>query len=111
MKVITRPPDIVHETVIDASFFLYLQYNFPSTFGQVAKVILSITMKAKGNAIRFIFDKWISPSIKDSEGNDCVSATTSFQVTGSSQKRPSNWLEAMKKASLKILLNKFLVED
>ena len=35
MKVITRPPDIVHETFIDASFFLYLQYNLPLTFGQV----------------------------------------------------------------------------
>ena len=40
MKVITRPPDTVHETFIDASFFLYLQYNLPLTFGQVATVIL-----------------------------------------------------------------------
>ena len=110
MKVITRPPDIVHETVIDASFFLYLQYNLPSTFGQVAKVILSNIMKAKGNVIHFIFDKWISPSIKDNERNDRASVNTSFQVTGSSQKRPSNWLEAMKNTSFKISLNKFLVE-
>ena len=62
----------------------------PSTFGQVAKVILSITMKAKGNIIHFLFDKWISPSIKDSERNDRESVTTNFQVTRSSQKRPSN---------------------
>ena len=110
MKVITRPPEIVHETVIDASFFVYLQYNLPSTFGQVAKVILSNIMKAKGNVIHFIFDKWISPSIKDSERNDCASINTSCQVTGSSQKRPSDWLEAMKNTSFKISLNKFLVE-
>ena len=101
IKVITRPPDIVHETVIDASFFLYLQYNLPSTFGQVAKVILSNIKKAKGNVIL---------SIKDSERNNRASVTTSFQVTGSSQKRPSNWLEAMKNTSFKISLNKFLVE-
>ena len=83
----------------------------PSTFGQVAKVILSNIMKAKGNVIHFIFDKWISPSsIKDSERNDHASENTSFQVTGSSQKRPSNWLEAMKNTSFKISLNKFLVE-
>ena len=110
MNVITKPPDIVHETVTDASFFLYLQYNLPSTFGQVAKVISNI-MKAKGNVIHFIFDKWINPSIKDSERNDRVSVTTSFQITGSSHKRPSNWLEAMKNTSFKISLNKFLVED
>ena len=57
IKVITRPPDTVHETVIDASFFLYLQYNLPSTLGQVAKVILSNKKKARGNVIHFIFDK------------------------------------------------------
>ena len=110
IKVITRPPDIVHETVIDASFFLYLQYNLPSTLGQVAKVILSNKKKARGNVIHFIFDKWISPSIKDSKKNNCASVTTSFQITGSSQKRPSNWLEAMKNTSFEISLNKFLVE-
>ena len=110
MKVITRPPDIVHETVIDASFFVYLQYNLPSTFGQVAKVILSNIMKAKGNVIHFIFDKWISPSIKDSERSYRASVNTSFQVTGSLQKRPSNWLDAMKNTSFKISLNNVLVE-
>ena len=71
---------------------------------------LSNIMKAKGNVIHFIFDKWISPSIKDNERNDRASVNTSFQVTGSSQKRPSNWLEAIKNTSFKILLNKFLVE-
>ena len=63
-KAITRPPDIAHETVIDTSFFLYLQHCLPSTFGQVTKVILSNIMKAKGNVIHFIFDKWISPLSK-----------------------------------------------
>ena len=67
-------------------------------------------MKAKGNVIHFIFDKWISPPIKDNERNDRASVNTSFQVTGSSQKRPSNSLEAMKNTSFKISLDKFLVE-
>ena len=64
MKVKTRPPDIVNETVIHGSFFLCLQYNLPSTFGQVAKAMLSNIMKAKGNVIHFIFDKWIIPLSK-----------------------------------------------
>ena len=71
---------------------------------------LSNIMKAKGNVIHFIFDKWISPSVKDGERNDCVSVKISFQVTGSLQKRPSNWLETMNNTSFKISLNKFLVE-
>ena len=47
-------------------------------------------MKAKGNVIHFIFDKWISPSIKDDKRDDRASVNTSFLATGSSQKRPSN---------------------
>ena len=69
--------------------FFYLQYNLPSTFGQVAKIISNI-MKAKGKVVHFIFEKWINPSIKDSEKSDRGSVNTSFQVTGSSKKRPSN---------------------
>ena len=48
--------------------------------------------------------------IEDSERNDLASVSNSFQVTGSSQKRPSNWSEAMKITSFKISLKKFLVE-
>ena len=47
-------------------------------------------MKAKGKVIHFIFEKWINPSIKDSEKSDRGSVNTSFQVTSSSKKRPSN---------------------
>ena len=53
-------------------------------------------MKGKGNVIHFITDKWISPSINDSERNDQASVNTSFQVTGSSQKRPSRSNEKYK---------------
>ena len=48
--------------------------------------------------------------IKDSERNYLASVSNSFQVTGSSQKRPSNWSEAVKITSFKISLKKFLVE-
>ena len=48
--------------------------------------------------------------VKDSERNDLVSVNNIFQVTGSSQKRPSNCSEAMKNTSFKISLKKFLVE-
>ena len=57
-----------------------------------------------------MFGEWMTPSINDSERDDRASINTSFQVTGPSQKRPSNWLKAMKNKSFKISLNKFLVE-
>ena len=54
MKVLTRTSGIKHETVL---FFLCLLYNLSSTFGKVAKVILSDIRKTKENVIRSIFDK------------------------------------------------------
>ena len=80
MKVLTRTSGIKHETVL---FFLCLLYNLSSTFGKVAKVILSDIRKTKENVIRSIFDKWISPSTKISERNDRVLVNTGFQFTGS----------------------------
>jgi len=56
-KIVTISLVNVTETVIDASFFLFLQYNLPSTFGQAAKMILANIVKAKGNVIHFVFDK------------------------------------------------------
>ena len=81
MKVLTRTSGTKHETAL---FFLCLLYNLSSTFGKVAKVILSDIRKTKENVIRSIFDKWISPSIKISERNDPVLVNTGFQFTGSS---------------------------
>ena len=80
MKALTRTSGIKYETAL---VFLCLLYNLSSTFGKVAKVILSNIMKTKGNVIRSIFDKWISPSIKISERNDRMLVNTSFQFTGS----------------------------
>ena len=57
MKVIARHPDSVHETVINAAFFFHMRYNLLSTFGQVAKLILSNIMKAKGKIIISIISK------------------------------------------------------
>ena len=52
--------------VVDASFsLLYLQLNLPSTFGGVAKCILSDIMDLPGNV--YVADRWLSPSIKDKQ--------------------------------------------
>ena len=42
---------VVDETVIDASFSLYLQLNLQSTFGGIAKCILSNIVDLPGNVI------------------------------------------------------------
>ena len=44
-------PQLISVTVIDASFFLYLQINLPATFGGVARTLLSKVMGCKGDVI------------------------------------------------------------
>ena len=74
------------ETIIDASFFLYLQGNLPSTFGGVAKSLLSKIMNFSGNVIHYVTDKWLSPSIKDSEREGRNSNDQNYEIKGPKSK-------------------------
>ena len=109
-KVVAQSPLIIHETVIDASFFLYLQMNLPTTFGHIAKVLLTKIMTSMGDIIHYVTDKWINPSIKDNERDSRCSYNSSYEIKGANQKRPSNWIDALKNPIFKIAFNKFLVE-
>ena len=101
---------VTDETVIDASFFLYLQGNLPSTFGGVAKSILSKILNFNGNVIHYVTDKWITPSIKDSEREGRNSNDQSYEIKGPNQKRPSNWTDALKNPNFKVALNRYLID-
>ena len=101
-KIITIPPIDTHESVIDASFFLYLQKDLPVMFGKVASALLRKIMASEGGVIQYVTDKWIQPSIKDSVRDTRTSSLASYQIKGSEQKRPSNWNEASRNPSFKI---------
>ena len=53
-------------------------------------------MGYNGNVIHFVADKWLTPSIKYIEhiGRDPVSTT--YKISGPSQKRPTDWAVALK---------------
>ena len=103
-------PPVANETVIDASFFLYLQMNLPSTFGGVARAILSKVMNHNGSVIHYVTDKWLSPSIKDSERVGRNSSDQTDEIKGPNQKRPTKWMDALKNPNFKIALNKYLID-
>ena len=67
-------------------------------------------MKSDGNVIHFVTDKWITPSIKDTERVNRCSSSAHYEIKGPNQKRPSNWNEALKNTNFKVALNKFLVD-
>ena len=94
-KVVTQSPLNIHETVIDASFFLFLQSNLPTTFGHIAKVLLTKIMTSMGDTIHYLTDKWLNPSIKDNERDSQSSNNASYEIKGLDQKRASNWVDAL----------------
>ena len=65
-----------------------------------------------GEEIHFIFDKTVCPSIKDIERTSRErSDTLTYRITGPFQKRPTDWLKAMKIDSFKKSLVQYLTES
>ena len=102
-------PEFIDVKIIDGMFFMHLFINLPSKFGDAAKCILQQLCKQAAKEIHLVFDKTISPSIKDCErsirGHNRESM---FQITGPEQKRPSNWLHSLRIDQFKEALVQFL---
>ena len=64
----------------------------------VCKAFIKKASAQKGNNIHLVFDKVVSPSVKDCE---CDSRSgyqergSQYQITGPNQRRTSNWLNAL----------------
>ena len=103
----------INVTIIDAMFFLHLSSSLPSTFGGISQYLLKSICCSKGKNIHFVFDKAVSPTIKDSERDlrSSSSRTSSFDILGPGQKRPQNWLEALRNDRFKESLVKYLINS
>ena len=110
-RVQSQPPRSVDVTIIDAMFMLHLYSNLPNTFGGVAQYLLSKVVQSDGNTIHFVTDRWVTPSIKTSESELRGSASSiSYEITGSLQRRPQNWLLALRNDAFKESLIKYLTD-
>ena len=89
-QFVTVPPSSVDATIINAAFFLHLQINPPNTFGGIARSILNQIMRYSGNIIHFVADKWLTPSITNIEYIDRDAVSTTYKISGPSQKRPTD---------------------
>ena len=63
-------------------------------------------------AIHLVFDKTISPSVKDCERDKrSDNRAAAYHITGPEQKRPGNWLKAMRQDQFKEALIYFLIKQ
>ena len=77
-------------------FFSRLHSNLPSTFGGVVRTLLARISEFERHILYFVCDKWVHPSIKDCERKDRYESTATYCVKEPAQKRPTNWLDALK---------------
>ena len=68
-RVASNPTANADVTIIDSMFFFHLLYQPPSTFAGLADHLLKQVCKQRGMEIHLVFDKTISPFIKDAERN------------------------------------------
>ena len=52
------------------------------------------------NVIHFVADKWLTPSIKAIGHRDQDTISTTYQISGPSQERPTDWAVPLKKLLL-----------
>ena len=92
-------------------FFFHLLYQLPSTFADLADNLLRQVCKQRSMKIHLVFDKTISPSIKDAKRDKRSNQRgMAYQIIEPEQKRPSNWLQALKGNQFKEALVTFLVD-
>ena len=109
-RIKTVDPSRVDVLIIDGMFFLHLLFDLPATFGMVAKFIFNRICTQKSHQIHLVFDKTVSPSIKDCERDSRASnRSAAYYIAGPEQKRPSNWLAALRNDQFKESLVDFLV--
>ena len=104
------PPTSINVTIIDAMFFMQLQVNLSDTFGGIPRYLLRNLMNHDCQEIHFSAYKWVSPSIKDCERDQRGNSSMTYRIKEVGQKRPGNWLQALRSSSFKKSLIEFLIK-
>ena len=84
---------MLHETVMQPS---------KSTYGIMARDLLTNLCSCHGEQVHLVLDKYQSPSIKDAERNlRCSSTPQAFVITGPDQAQRQSGAELLKNVSFK----------
>ena len=108
----TVPPSWIDVYMVDGFFFLHLCLDLPMQYGKMARHILEKLCRSKAKRIDLVFDRIITPSIKDAE-RDLRSHSERdlpIKISGPNQQRPSDLFRALRNDCFKQELVKFLIE-
>ena len=110
-RVKSEAPTKIDAAVVNKMFFLHLLVDLPKTFKQIAIYLLRKMFNSFNcKNIHLVFDKVVSPSIKDLERSTWSSTRQDlFTITGPAQTRPIDWEAALEMDSFKTSFVEFLV--
>ena len=112
-KITSGNPPVIEACVVDAMFLIRTLTNLPATFGLLAKLILE-KLLAMGQRVDFVCDRYITPSIKDLEHikrSSSAQGSTDFSISGSQQKRPSDFHATLSSGNFKSDFFRFLSDE
>ena len=95
---VSNNPEMVDVVVVEEMFFLFLLSNSPETFEFSRSVLRKVCSSFSAKMIDNVFDKVVTPSVKDNErdiptrGLDCH---TAYEISDPVQKQPTDFLGAV----------------
>ncbi len=112
-KIATRAPDRIDAYIVDGYFFLHLQKVLPLMWSKVTRHIIQKLCIFKSNRIDLVFDRVISPSIRDGERDRRSEAERSapFKISGGNQHRPDDFIKLLRNDNFKKEIVRFIVES
>ena len=113
-RIVSAAPTRIDSVIVDGFFFLHLKQDLPESFGGVSKDILRRLCNLKASRIDLVFDQIVSPSIKDCERDSRAGSenrSMSYSIGGPGQKRPRDFLKALRNDGFKDSLVNYLVES
>lgn len=98
--------------IIDGFYFMYqIGSTLPQTFGKLAESILIKLCSKNARELHIIFDRYLTPSIKDCERQERKEIDIPFTINGPLQTRPSDFLKSLKNFRFKEALVQFLANQ
>ncbi|XP_017472207.1 PREDICTED: uncharacterized protein LOC108363375 [Rhagoletis zephyria] len=110
MKINSSPPQHTDVMIFDGYFMLYLMKNVPVTFDNISIQFLKMICANSANTIILTFDRYIFPSIKDTEHKIRGMQLSNFSISGSEQVRPTDFTGEWKNVNFKEAIVRFFFD-
>lgn len=110
-EITSEPPEQTDVIIYDGYFMLHLMKDVPITFGNIAKKMLQTVCASTSKIIVIAYDRYIFPSIKDTEHKLRGMEQANFHIDGPNQVRKKDLSIELKNVHFKEALVQFFVDN